>query len=766
VARIGVQVADALEYAHRQGVIHRDIKPSNLLLDLRGTVWVTDFGLAKIDDNLDLTHTGDVLGTLRYMPPEAFEGRSGAVGDVYSLGLTLYELLALCPAFDETDRSRLIKLVTTEEPERLGKRNPAVPRDLQTVIHKAIDREPSHRYQSAGELAADLQRFLNDEPIRARRMSAVDRLGRWVKRHKSVATLSAVAASLLIAVTVITSLAAIRLKQERDAVLDEKRRADQAELDNVRDRVRSLLDASADSVPYILSGLQKQRSRVVPMLQELATTAPPAPSNRLRLAVATAVHGLGDGADLCSLVADCPSSEANNLILGLKSLPGRTVLEDLDRRYRSSSAGTGRTRLAIALLELGDPRAAREELSLKENLTDRVRFIHDFPTWHGELAAPLEQLRTTRDPAFRSGLTLAIGGIAPEVLSPSNRTTLMDLSFEFYLSAADGGTHSAAGWCLRRHRAPLPEIRRTGGPIGRPDWFVNGQGLTMIAVEPGFFQPADYLRGGDDPFPVIVSRPFFMQDTEVTWADYRRFLESPDHPAGEDLGMVKRHLSWTDCPARLDLMSMMLYCNWLSRSEGRLPCYHLDKSTAQGATCDFRANGYRLPTEAEWEHAFRDGTTTWFVTGDDAERLLEYGAVFGADEGGPPRTRLPNPLGLFDLLGNQWEKCWGMYPMRPQGFVIDPSERSPQSICVKGGSASAGLFFLQASYHAAVPSVNPGGFRVVCGPEGRVAERGDRAAALAAVARSLERHPGSSRARSLRKSLRAGPVNGSRRARP
>jgi serine/threonine protein kinase len=89
VARIGMQVADALEYAHRQGIVHRDIKPSNLLLDARGTVWVTDFGLAKTDDNLDLTHTGDVLGTLRYMPPEAFEGRSGPVGDVYSLGLTL-----------------------------------------------------------------------------------------------------------------------------------------------------------------------------------------------------------------------------------------------------------------------------------------------------------------------------------------------------------------------------------------------------------------------------------------------------------------------------------------------------------------------------------------------------------------------------------------------------------------------------------------------------------------------------------------------------
>ena len=124
VARIGVQVADALEHAHNQGVLHRDIKPSNLLLDTAGMVWVTDFGLAKADDQQNLTHTGDILGTLRYMPPEAFDGRTDARGDVYSLGLTLYELLALRPAFDEKERNRLIKQVTTG---RAGAARPAEP---------------------------------------------------------------------------------------------------------------------------------------------------------------------------------------------------------------------------------------------------------------------------------------------------------------------------------------------------------------------------------------------------------------------------------------------------------------------------------------------------------------------------------------------------------------------------------------------------------------------------------------------------------------
>jgi serine/threonine protein kinase len=148
VARIGIQVAEALDYAHSQGVVHRDIKPSNLLLDTLGNVWVTDFGLAKAGagDGDDLTHTGDIVGTLRYMAPERFQGQSGAGGDIYSLGLTLYEMLVLRPAFDETDHKRLIHQVTHEEPPRPRRLNRAIPRDLETIVLKATERDPARRY--------------------------------------------------------------------------------------------------------------------------------------------------------------------------------------------------------------------------------------------------------------------------------------------------------------------------------------------------------------------------------------------------------------------------------------------------------------------------------------------------------------------------------------------------------------------------------------------------------------------------------------------
>jgi serine/threonine protein kinase/WD40 repeat protein len=199
VARLGHQVAEALAYAHAQGIVHRDIKPSNLLLDNRGTVWVADFGLAKAQDQQDLTHTGDLLGTLRYMPPEAFGGKAGERGDIYALGLTLYEMLAFRPAFDESDRGRLVKQVTTEAPPRLKKLNPEVPRDLETIVQKAIERDPSHRYATAADLADDLRRFADDEPVLARRASNLERLARWGRRNPMIAALASAVGLLTLA---------------------------------------------------------------------------------------------------------------------------------------------------------------------------------------------------------------------------------------------------------------------------------------------------------------------------------------------------------------------------------------------------------------------------------------------------------------------------------------------------------------------------------------------------------------------------------------
>jgi eukaryotic-like serine/threonine-protein kinase len=213
VAWIGVQVAEALEYAHQQGILHRDIKPSNLVLDAQGHVWVTDFGLAKVHDSDELTRTGDIVGTLKYMAPERFSGWSDPRSDVYALGATLYELLTLRPAFEASDRVKLIEQVLHEAPSPLRRHDHQVPRDLETIVLKALAREPGERYPTAEQLAEDLRRFVGGRPILARRSNAIERSWRWGKRNPVLAMATCAVAAALVAVA---ATAVLYARRQRD----------------------------------------------------------------------------------------------------------------------------------------------------------------------------------------------------------------------------------------------------------------------------------------------------------------------------------------------------------------------------------------------------------------------------------------------------------------------------------------------------------------------------------------------------------------------
>ena len=213
VARIGLQAAEALNHAHNQGVLHRDIKPANLLLGAQGTVWLTDFGLAKAAQSDDLSLSKDIVGTLRYMAPEQFHGQTDQRSDIYSLGLTLYELLTQRPAYEETDQGRLIQRIIQGEATPLGAVSRSIPRDINTIILKAISLDAGERYQSAGEMANDLRSFLEDRPIRARRASPVERLGRWCRRNKALAILAGTTMLLLALVAVVASAGYLRTKR-------------------------------------------------------------------------------------------------------------------------------------------------------------------------------------------------------------------------------------------------------------------------------------------------------------------------------------------------------------------------------------------------------------------------------------------------------------------------------------------------------------------------------------------------------------------------
>jgi eukaryotic-like serine/threonine-protein kinase len=235
LAHIGRQVAGVLAYAHARGIVHRDIKPSNLLLDAEGVVWITDFGLAKGDDE-GLTQSGDILGTIRYMAPERFRGEGDARADVYAVGLTLYELLTLRSGFSSSDRLALIEQIKTEEPERPRAIDARIPRDLETIVLKAIEKDPKARYRSAEAMGEDLRRFVANEPIRARQVSAPERCWRWARRNPMVATLGGVLTAVLFATTVGSLLAMERFRaqagNERTLAAEEAAARGKADLAN------------------------------------------------------------------------------------------------------------------------------------------------------------------------------------------------------------------------------------------------------------------------------------------------------------------------------------------------------------------------------------------------------------------------------------------------------------------------------------------------------------------------------------------------------
>ena len=224
VAELGIQAADALEHAHQMGIVHRDIKPANLLLDHEGKLSITDFGLARLSTDAGMTLTGDMLGTLRYMSPEQASGAKllDERTDIYSLGVTLYELLALRPAFAENDRQKLLRQVVEQDPPRLRSINPRIPADLETIIHKAMAKYPADRYPAAKELATDLAQFLADKPIQARRTPLVARVHRWGRRH--VAAVMSLVVVLAVSLTVLgVALALIFNEQRRTADALDKR---------------------------------------------------------------------------------------------------------------------------------------------------------------------------------------------------------------------------------------------------------------------------------------------------------------------------------------------------------------------------------------------------------------------------------------------------------------------------------------------------------------------------------------------------------------
>jgi formylglycine-generating enzyme required for sulfatase activity len=281
------RLARAMHAAHQCGVLHRDLKPDNILLTADGSPKIGDFGLAKrLDGQTGLTATGAILGTPSYMAPEQAEARDREVGvtaDVYALGAVLYELLTGRPPFKAGNPLNTIRQVIEQEPVPPCALEPGVPRDLETICLECLQKEPSRRYSTSGELADDLQRFLEHRPIHARPAGALERAAKWARRRPTAATLLAVS---VLAVLGLAALTVVAIGQWQSAVasLTRERQARQSEEQQrslrARAEVGALLSAEPADVPRLLAALAERPEEVLPQLRQVFDE-PDMPRNRL-----------------------------------------------------------------------------------------------------------------------------------------------------------------------------------------------------------------------------------------------------------------------------------------------------------------------------------------------------------------------------------------------------------------------------------------------------------------------------------------------------
>ena len=733
---LAAQVARALHFAHEQGLVHRDIKPANILVREDGSPVVLDFGVARDERAADftLTATGQMIGTPLYVPPEQVESgglRHDRHADVYSLAVTLYEMLTLTRAFDGATQHEIFENILRATPQRPRRLHDAIPRELETVLATAMDRDPARRYATAADFAADLERVLAREPILAKPLGAWLRLQRWVQRNPWAAGLVAVltGAATLSTLLMINAQRANRrfnllaYEPRLQKLLEVEPWELPARQENIA-TMQSWLDDRALPLLAELDGLR----RVLTETRELAETYTPQQRKRDEQRLPR----------LRELIARERELELRRQ--GQADLPDETPNEPqgLSKRRKAFARVVGELEGIVTEL-----RKKPDELRSYDFANDADRFVHDGLQ---RLIAQLENLEQRLVPRVREQIAWA-KRVAAETIEGDK----------------------LASW-----QAAAAAIAKSDDMVAHRDYkglrVAEQHGLVPLGMDPeSKLWEFAHLRSGsrpkrlasgklelaDDHGLVFVLLPAARFAMGVAQEDAQRYYsdvdEHPRHDVELDAFFISkfemtrsqwRALEWDAAPSRYRLGSQ----HGAHRVGPRNPVENVSWDDCRRV---LRRHGLVIPTEAQWEYAARGGIDApWYVgfnarklqghanLGDESNKRINpsWVKVSWLNDGhhihAPVGTFAPNPFGLHDIHGNVAEWCRDWFrrhsyalPTLPGNGLRDFAKRMSDVRCVRGGafdfSAQAARSFRRDGW----------------GPKDRKASRGVRPARRIQVSR-------------------------------
>ena len=670
-----IPVVEAVKYAHDKGIVHRDLKPANILLDQTGKPFVCDFGLAKrIGPEQTVNATETIVGTPAYMPPEqARHSQSDARSDVYSLGVVLYELLSGRSPFQAPSVWETLANVMANDAVPLRQLNPSIDRDLETICQRCMEKSPSSRYQSAGELLDELNRYKTGQPIMARPIGMMTRVMRWSKREPKLASLLAVATILLFLLGAVTALAILSIRNAESNTLAQKGLTTKA-------KIAAVVNALPDALPVAMSNLEEGDSVVVSQLRGVALDQAAQPAMRLNAALALADQEVYFPETVVSMVCETPlhPGTCRNIIDAFRDQPDQLVVQ-IQESFASFSE-VDQFRFACLAMFLGHVDLAVRLTAPDGHPDERTRFIKLFKEWNPGLSTINELLQDVEDEGLLSALVIGVGRMDPAAIPTEARQRLEQTLRTIYESNGSATAHSAALWAMYQWNANRPQLDESDST---GQWRITASGEMMIR-----FDPVVTVLGFEEEnsqnleHEVTLTTPFEIGSKEVTVASFQKFVDSLDeNDPLSNWAPVEAVSPTTDCPAEnVTWLEAIRYCNWLSQSEGLEVCYSPQEPATDsgdepgGWRCNFSASGYRLPTEAEWEYAGRAGSRKATCFGDDPAVVLEYVrfSQLTTTSALPVGSLIPNGYGLFDMEGNVWEWCWDQYGSVGAEPLVDP----------------------------------------------------------------------------------------------